>query len=138
MVCLDDQTLCKPMSEREHLIYTTMPDVLRPFVPAFHGVMKVHVREKEDGYIELIGHPPPQFRRSQATKPYQKRLSLYKSNSFVDAEPRESFCNPWALKVSKSRPWLSIIIISVFYRHQSRWKCSLPKACAMCMQPFLG
>ena len=45
MVCLDEKTLCKPLSEREHLIYTTMPEVLAPFVPAFHGLMSVQVRE---------------------------------------------------------------------------------------------
>ena len=67
MVCLDDDTLCKPMSEREHLIYSGMPEVLRPFVPAFRGVMKVQVREKEDGYIELIGHPTPELTRASTS-----------------------------------------------------------------------
>ena len=76
MVCLDEKTLCKPLSEREHLIYTTMPEVLAPFVPAFHGLMSVQVRETEDGFIELIGHPPPQFQSTPKNSTRYKRLSF--------------------------------------------------------------
>ena len=75
MVCLDEKTLCKPLSEREHLIYTTMPEVLAPFVPAFHGLMSVQVRETEDGFIELIGHPPPQFQSTPKNSTRYKLLS---------------------------------------------------------------
>ena len=49
----------RPLNPGENSLSNTV--VLRPFVPAFRGVMKVQVREKVDGYIELIGHPPPEL-----------------------------------------------------------------------------
>ena len=114
MVCLDDQTVCKPINERERVIYQTIPEKLKPFVPVFHGVMKVEVRDREDGYITLTGHPPPQYLAptpdGSGASP-KSRLSLLLHRDSLDSpqisgnttleiesESPVAFCNPWALK----------------------------------------
>lgn len=58
MVCLRQETICKPLNEREHLFYLTLPDPLKPYTPRFEGVMKVKVEEDQMGYITLTGTPP--------------------------------------------------------------------------------
>ena len=58
MVCLDTDTVCKPLKDREHKFYKSMPSVLKPFVPSYEGTMKVETTEDEDGYITLRGLPP--------------------------------------------------------------------------------
>ena len=65
IVCLDGTTVCKPLNDREHKFYQTMPDVLKPFAPSFEGTMKVETAEDEEGYIMLRGQPPPNYREVQ-------------------------------------------------------------------------
>jgi len=66
IVCLDGTTVCKPLNDREHKFYQTMPDVLKPFAPSFEGTMKVETAEDEEGYIMLRGQPPPNYSRANA------------------------------------------------------------------------
>jgi hypothetical protein len=49
---------CKPLNDREHNFYRTLPHVLHPFTPKFEGVMSVAMHEDENGYITLMGTPP--------------------------------------------------------------------------------
>ena len=38
MACLAKQTVCKPLNEREHLFYKTLPKILTPYVPRYEGM----------------------------------------------------------------------------------------------------
>lgn len=38
VLCWDNTTVCKPYSEKEHVIYEHIPDSLRGFVPAYRGL----------------------------------------------------------------------------------------------------
>jgi len=61
MVTLDVDTVCKPLNEREHKFYRSLPRALRPFAPNFGGTMQVEASEDDRGYIVLRGQPPPQY-----------------------------------------------------------------------------
>ena len=49
---------CKPLNDREHNFYRTLPLVLHPYTPKFEGIMSVALHEDENGYITLMGTPP--------------------------------------------------------------------------------
>ena len=61
MICLDDEIVCKPLNDREHKFYKTLPRQLKPFAPNFEGTMRVETAEDPDGYITLRGKPPPGY-----------------------------------------------------------------------------
>ena len=96
MACLAKQTVCKPLNEREHLFYKTLPKILTPYVPRYEGnykakyigfesclivfclgTMRVEVREDDHGYITLIGQPPPNFGTNRRTSIHHQILQLH-------------------------------------------------------------
>ena len=58
MVCLDADTVCKPLIEREHKFYRSLPESLKPFTPQFEGLMHIEIQANPDGCIALTGNPP--------------------------------------------------------------------------------
>lgn len=38
----DEKTICKPLDEQEHRVYSKIPDGLKEFIPKIKGVVKVH------------------------------------------------------------------------------------------------
>ena len=58
MVCLDADTVCKPLIEREHRFYRSIPESLKRFTPRFEGLMHIEMKAKPDGCIALRGNPP--------------------------------------------------------------------------------
>jgi len=53
-VCLltyDEETVCKPLNERERKVYRYLPDQLREFTPQFCGVVKVHFEKCGDDIL---------------------------------------------------------------------------------------
>ena len=75
--------------------------------------MRVEVQEDNQGYITLIGQPPPNFSSRKRTSIHHKILQLHhqgdnhrsKSRSSSSGtsneeqeEENEVYCNPWALK----------------------------------------
>ena len=68
IICMDAETLCKPLNSREFAFYETMPESLKPFVPGFSGTMKVEAAEDEQGYIRLKGQLPADYQNQKKTK----------------------------------------------------------------------
>lgn len=86
MVCLATETICKPLNDREHNFYRTLPGlismpsikfllfmnesfifnlgILHPYTPKFEGIMSVALHEDENGYISLMGTPPHYLEQS--------------------------------------------------------------------------
>ena len=58
MVCLDADTVCKPLIEREHRFYKSLPESLKRFTPQFEGLMHIEMQANPDGCIALTGTPP--------------------------------------------------------------------------------
>ncbi|XP_033729251.1 inositol hexakisphosphate kinase 1-like [Pecten maximus] len=58
MLRFNDDTLCKPLIEREQVFYQAIPRGLKQFTPQYRGVIEVQLHEDSDGYITLIGYPP--------------------------------------------------------------------------------
>ncbi|XP_076441050.1 uncharacterized protein LOC143280304 [Babylonia areolata] len=58
LLMLDPGTVCKPMIPREHKLYRSLPDPLRPFIPCFHGLLYVRLEEGDDGSHHLWGYYP--------------------------------------------------------------------------------
>ena len=65
MVCLDADTVCKPLIEREHRFYRTLPESLKRFTPQFEGLMHIEMKANPDGCIALTGNPPSSRRNIQ-------------------------------------------------------------------------
>ena len=91
---------CKPLNDREHNFYRTLPLVLHPYTPKFEGIMSVALHEDENGYITLMGTPPNCYglkqnrfvtiaHFSRTVRPKQNRSAHYsrtvghKQNKFV-------------------------------------------------------
>ncbi|CAH2311970.1 inositol hexakisphosphate kinase 2 [Pelobates cultripes] len=53
----NDKTICKPLIQREHLFYETLPSEIRKFTPQYKGVVSVSFEEDEDGNLCLIAYP---------------------------------------------------------------------------------
>ncbi|KAM4721538.1 inositol hexakisphosphate kinase 2 isoform 1-T2 [Rhinophrynus dorsalis] len=53
----NDKTICKPLIQREHLFYETIPTDIRKFTPQYKGVISVSFEEDEDGNLCLIAYP---------------------------------------------------------------------------------
>ena len=80
----------------------------------FSGTMRVEVKEDNDGYITLIGQPPPNFSASRRTTSIhhqilqlhhqgdtfrsKSRSSSSGTSKDEDEEENQVYCNPWALK----------------------------------------
>lgn len=58
MLRFNDDTLCKPLIEREQVFYQDIPHSLKEFTPQYRGVIEVQLHEDSEGYITLIGYPP--------------------------------------------------------------------------------
>ena len=54
-----DQTICKPINERELTFYKTIPQELKPFVPEYRGLIEVEFSENSDGYLTITAKPVP-------------------------------------------------------------------------------
>ncbi len=76
-MCLGGLTVCKPLNDREHRFYKTMPSGLKPFAPAFEGTIQVEAAEDEDGYITLRGRPPPMHLRERHSAPPERWQSTH-------------------------------------------------------------
>jgi inositol-hexakisphosphate kinase len=128
MSCLARDTICKPLNDREHRIYKSLPKTLKHFTPRYEGTMKVEAKEDDHGYITLTGQPPAKF--SSVSQSIQKQLHRQGSqsltgssgnsrdeedpvvNDILDAmispavannlNNEEVFCNPWALKCHRN------------------------------------
>ena len=63
---------CKPLNDREHSFYRTLPRILQPYTPKFEGVMSVAMHEDENGYITLMGAPPNCYglKQNRYTRPH--------------------------------------------------------------------
>jgi len=48
MLKYDDKTLCKPLNEQEHVVYSNTPDSLKEFFPNFYGVVTVRFEKNGD------------------------------------------------------------------------------------------
>ncbi|XP_077132616.1 inositol hexakisphosphate kinase 2 [Ranitomeya variabilis] len=53
----NEKTICKPLIQREHLFYETLPAEIRKFTPQYKGVVSVSFEEDEDGNLCLIAYP---------------------------------------------------------------------------------
>nr|XP_033782122.1 inositol hexakisphosphate kinase 2 [Geotrypetes seraphini]XP_033782123.1 inositol hexakisphosphate kinase 2 [Geotrypetes seraphini] len=53
----NDKTICKPLIQREHQFYETLPTEIRRFTPQYKGVVSVSFEEDEDGNLCLIAYP---------------------------------------------------------------------------------
>ncbi|NXH46474.1 IP6K2 kinase, partial [Dicaeum eximium] len=53
----NDKTICKPLIQREHQFYETLPTEMRKFTPQYEGVVSVSFEEDEDGNLCLIAYP---------------------------------------------------------------------------------
>src|ERR1700755_1871888 len=54
-----DQTICKPVNNRELTFYETLPEELKPFVPEFRGLIEVEFNENSEGYLTITAKPVP-------------------------------------------------------------------------------
>ena len=61
MLSLDGATVCKPLVEREHLFYLTIPDEVQKFLPQYYGVISVRIIQTDDGYVQFIALPPKNY-----------------------------------------------------------------------------
>ena len=68
MVCLDADTVCKPLIDREHKFYQSLPESLKRFTPQFDGLMHIEIQANPDGCIALTGNPPSSRRRLKAPR----------------------------------------------------------------------
>nr|AFK10665.1 inositol hexaphosphate kinase 2 [Callorhinchus milii] len=53
----NDTTICKPLIQREHQFYETLPPEMRRFTPQYKGVISVSFEEDEEGNLSLIAYP---------------------------------------------------------------------------------
>ncbi|XP_053576708.1 inositol hexakisphosphate kinase 2 [Bombina bombina] len=53
----NDKTICKPLIQREHQFYETLPSDIRKFTPQYKGVVSVSFEEDEAGKLCLIAYP---------------------------------------------------------------------------------
>uniref|UniRef100_UPI00398EFB5D inositol hexakisphosphate kinase 2-like n=1 Tax=Pristiophorus japonicus TaxID=55135 RepID=UPI00398EFB5D len=53
----NDKTICKPLIQREHQFYETLPPEMRRFTPQYKGVVSVSFEEDEEGNLCLIAYP---------------------------------------------------------------------------------
>ncbi|KAM4652695.1 inositol hexakisphosphate kinase 2 isoform 1-T2 [Discoglossus pictus] len=53
----NDKTICKPLIQREHQFYETLPTDIRKYTPQYKGVISVSFEEDEDGKLCLIAYP---------------------------------------------------------------------------------
>ncbi|XP_069499427.1 inositol hexakisphosphate kinase 2 isoform X1 [Ambystoma mexicanum] len=53
----NDKTICKPLIQREHQFYETLPTEIRKFTPQYKGVVSVSFEGSEDGNLCLIAYP---------------------------------------------------------------------------------
>uniref|UniRef100_A0A6I8MXS8 Kinase n=1 Tax=Ornithorhynchus anatinus TaxID=9258 RepID=A0A6I8MXS8_ORNAN len=53
----NDKTICKPLIQREHQFYETLPGEMRKFTPQYKGVVSVSFEEDEVGNLCLIAYP---------------------------------------------------------------------------------
>lgn len=87
MVCLDASIVCKPLNEREHRFYLSVPYMLRAIIPGFEGTMEIEASEDEDGYITLRGNPPPEYIQKQRRR---NRLSQIRRSDRIGGESKDS------------------------------------------------
>jgi len=57
ILSLDKTTVCKPLNNREHRFYTSLPANIKQFTPRFKGIVNVNVEESSDGSIALTAYP---------------------------------------------------------------------------------
>ncbi|XP_060070400.1 inositol hexakisphosphate kinase 1-like [Ylistrum balloti] len=69
MLRFNDDTLCKPLIEREQVFYQAIPCSLKQFTPQYRGVIEVQLHEDSEGYITLIGYPPESGKVTRNTSP---------------------------------------------------------------------
>eukprot|EP00096_Caligus_rogercresseyi_P004298 TRINITY_DN1850_c0_g1_i2.p1 TRINITY_DN1850_c0_g1~~TRINITY_DN1850_c0_g1_i2.p1 ORF type:complete len:359 (-),score=119.27 TRINITY_DN1850_c0_g1_i2:206-1282(-) len=101
LVSLDDFTLCKPLNLKELQFYQNLPDSLTPFTPSYKGTMRAFACEDDQGYISIVGTPPPSLEKS-ILKSKPKIRWQRKGGMRIEISP-ESYCNPWALKIHQDR-----------------------------------
>ena len=78
MVCLDADTVCKPLIEREHRFYRSLPESLKRFTPKFEGLMHIEMQANSDGCIALTGNPPSSSKaRQRNTKRMKSKQKLH-------------------------------------------------------------
>ena len=77
MVRLNVDTVCKPLNQREHGFYSSIPTQLAKFTAGFYGVMKLETKEDEEGYICIKGMPP---------QDYEDKVSSWYSFSFLSIQ----------------------------------------------------
>ncbi|GCB76155.1 inositol hexakisphosphate kinase 2b isoform X1 [Scyliorhinus torazame] len=53
----NDKTICKPLIQREHQFYETLPAEMCQFTPQYKGVVSVSFEEDEEGNLCLIAYP---------------------------------------------------------------------------------
>ncbi|XP_078517913.1 inositol hexakisphosphate kinase 2 isoform X1 [Lissotriton helveticus] len=53
----NDKTICKPLIQREHQFYETLPTEIRKFTPQYKGVVSVSFEGSEEGNLCLIAYP---------------------------------------------------------------------------------
>ncbi|XP_033103201.1 inositol hexakisphosphate kinase 2-like [Anneissia japonica] len=59
----NENTLCKPLSIREHQFYQTLPEDLMCFVPQYKGIAYVSCEEGKDGDVHLKAYTDKAIRR---------------------------------------------------------------------------
>jgi len=64
MVCLDADTVCKPLIEREHRFYRSLPESLKRFAPRFEGLMHIEMLT-QTGVLLLPESPLPLLIRKE-------------------------------------------------------------------------
>lgn len=80
-----DQTVCKPVDQRELTFYQTLPSELKPFVPEFRGLIEVEFSENSDGYLTITAKPVTKSHLSDPNSPQKTkyRIKLCKPNGDI-------------------------------------------------------
>ncbi|XP_054286312.1 inositol hexakisphosphate kinase 1-like isoform X2 [Macrosteles quadrilineatus] len=108
LLCLDEETICKPVIDREQLFYETIPESLKSFVPVYYGIVKVRLIQDGD-YITLSATTPANYKLKPSENLKQLRVrrngsievdSLSEEMVF-DASDVSASLNPWVLKCHK-------------------------------------
>ncbi|XP_063222894.1 inositol hexakisphosphate kinase 1-like isoform X2 [Bacillus rossius redtenbacheri] len=143
MLCLDEATVCKPLVPRELDFYRTLPEPVRRFAPAFHGVVQVRLLQEEGGYVTLAATPPRCY-RPRASAPSGRKVRLRRSGSIEvngsiarlfredQEEEAPAALNPWVFKCHRKH--LQELVSSASAGHTSEfillenltWKFSFP------------
>jgi len=120
MLCLNDNTVCKPLINRELQFYQTMPEPLHEFTPEFRGVVEVSFHEDASGYITVTAFIPKHQKLqvssdSKSHSEAKERVRLRRSghievegffgdsDSAVGHYGSSAILNPWVLKCHRDQ-----------------------------------